>query len=102
VPALRQPRGAERAGPAEPAPRRALQDAPRLREGAPQRLRRRGHPGRGPGPPARRLSFAALARHETPESGAFELTFRASRLGFPGISCLAAGLQLAWPGYGRG
>src|SRR6185437_10205992 len=67
VPALRQPRGPERARPAEPAPRRALQDAPRLREGAPQRLRRRGHPGRSPGPPARRLSLAAPAACAAPE-----------------------------------
>ena len=43
--------------PRRPAAHRAVQDAPRVREGAPQRRRRRGDPGRGPGPPARRLSL---------------------------------------------
>ncbi len=31
-----------------------------------------------------------------------DLMFRASRIGFPGITCLAAGLPVAWPGSCRG
>ena len=59
---VRQPRWPERAEPAGPAAGRALQDPPRVREGAPERLRRRGHPRGGPGPPPRqRLSVLSLS-----------------------------------------
>src|SRR6202034_1402438 len=50
------PCGPEPGGAAASAPRRAVQDAPGLREGAPHRHRRRGDPGRGPAAAARRLT----------------------------------------------
>src|SRR5580704_2372743 len=63
---VRQPSRPERAEPPGPAARRALQDAPRVREGAPQRLRRRSDPRRSPGPPPRRLRLTPSSRYGSP------------------------------------
>ena len=52
LPAVRVPRRHGPGQPARPAEERAVQDAPGLREGAPLRRRRRGHPQRGARRPA--------------------------------------------------
>ena len=53
------PAGQDRENPPHAAAHRALQDAPRLREGAPQRRRRRGDPRRGAGQAARQLTASS-------------------------------------------
>src|ERR1700722_8039017 len=59
VPPVRLPGRPEPGRTAGPAPGRAVQDSPGLREGAPHGHRRRGDPGRGPAATARRLTASA-------------------------------------------